>query len=53
MDRRLYRFFQFLILAGLAAFLSVKYLSGSLSWYINQRYTPLRSSPFWACRAWR
>lgn len=41
MDRRLYRFLQFLILAGLAVFLSVKYLSGSLSWYINQRYMPL------------
>ena len=41
MDRRSYRFLQFVALAGLALFLSVKFLSGSLSWYINQRYMPL------------
>jgi len=41
MDRRLYRFLQFLLLAGLGVFLSFKYLTGSLSWYINQRYMPL------------
>jgi putative membrane protein len=40
-DRHSYRILQFLVLAGLAGFLSVKYLSGSLSWYINQRYMPL------------
>jgi len=40
-DRHSYRIMQFLALAGLAVFLSVKYLSGSLSWYINQRYMPL------------
>jgi len=41
MDRRIYRFLQALVLAGLAIFLTVKYLSGNLSWYINQRYMPL------------
>ncbi len=41
MDRRFYRFLQFLVLAGLGIFLAYKYLSGSLSWYINQRYMPL------------
>ncbi len=41
MDRRFYRFLQFLVLAGLGIFLSAKYFSGNLSWYINQRYMPL------------
>ena len=41
MDRRSYRLLQFLVLMGLGVFLSVKFLSGSLSWYINQRYMPL------------
>ena len=41
MDRRFYRFLQFLMLAGLGVFLSFKYLTGDLSWYINQRFMPL------------
>jgi putative membrane protein len=40
-ERRFYRLLQFLVLTSLGVFLSAKYLSGSLAWYINQRYMPL------------
>jgi putative membrane protein len=41
MNTRLHRFLQFMVLGGLAVFLSLKYSSGNLVWYINQRYMPL------------
>jgi len=41
MNARIYRFLQFLILTGLALFIFVQYVTGHLSWYINQRYISL------------
>jgi putative membrane protein len=41
MNYRLYRVFQFILLAGLGIFIFYKYISGQLIWYINQRFLPL------------
>lgn len=41
MNPKLYRFLQAGLLVGMAAFLLVKILDGSLVWYIHQRFWPL------------
>jgi uncharacterized repeat protein (TIGR03943 family) len=41
MNYRIYRLIQFVLLVGLGIFVSYKYLSGQLIWYINQRFMPL------------
>jgi len=41
MSYRTYRIIQFLLLLGLGLFILIKFLSGSLVWYINQRFMSL------------
>jgi uncharacterized repeat protein (TIGR03943 family) len=41
MTLRLYRYFQALVMLFLGIFLATKIVSGTLSWYIHQRFMPL------------